>query len=309
MVNGEEHIVVSASHYSPLALGRLQGLGVGIGRLGRGRNARLRLTLSQGDAFFHPAVVPAIGLAPILRGLSAEPGYRNDAQFDDSLRSVLFEYPAPTAPDPARCFAQETTSGCFQGVTDLGAIDIQRERDHGMPTYNELRRALGLAPQTSFTQVTGERTASFPASLASADPINDPHILDVLSLRDVFGRPLKPGSGQRAVFERQRTTLAARLEAIYGTVGRLDAFVGMLAEPHVPHTEFGSVQLALWRRQFTALRDGDRFFYARDAVLAQIQRRYGITYRHTLGQLISLDAGVPSASLPRDVFFAPLPRR
>ena len=34
-----------------------------------------------------------------------------------------------------------------------------------------------------------------------------------------------------------------------------------------PGTEFGPVQLALWRRQFTALRDGDRFFYGRDPVL------------------------------------------
>jgi hypothetical protein len=33
----------------------------------------------------------------------------------------------------------------------------------------------------------------------------------------------------------------------------------------------------------------------------------GITYRHTLGQLISMDAGVPASQLPRNVFFAPHP--
>ena len=91
--------------------------------------------------------------------------------------------------------------------------------------------------------------------------------------------------------ETQRSTLAARLKAIYGTVGNLDAFVGMMSEPHVPGSEFGQVQLALWRRQFTALRDGDRFFYAHDPVLTQIRRRYGITYRHTLGQLIAHGCG------------------
>jgi peroxidase len=69
-------------------------------------------------------------------------------------------------------------------------------------------------------------------------------------------------------------------------------------------------RLRPWRRTILgALRDGDRFFYARDPVLAQIRRRFGITYRHTLGQLIALDAGVPLRSLPRNVFFAPHPQR
>jgi Animal haem peroxidase len=306
MVNGEEHIVVAPSSYSARRLARLRALGIAV-QPGWGPHRRLRLTLSQDAAFFDPAVLPAIGLGPILRGLAEEPSYRNDAQIDDSLRSVLFELPGPGVHNPAQCLADESTPDCFSGITDLGAFDMQRERDHGMPTYDQLRQALGLSRQTSFTQVTGERTDRFPASLDSSDPINDPHILDVVALRDVFGRLIAPGSSARAVSEVQRTTLAARLKAIYGSVSKLDAFVGMLSEPHVAGTELGPVQLTLWRLQFTALRDGDRFFYARDAVLRQIHRRFGITYRHTLAQLISLDAGVPVGSLPRNVFFAPRP--
>jgi hypothetical protein len=306
MVNGEEHIVVPPATYTAAQLRRLQGLGIGV-QSGWGARRELRLSLSQDAAFFHPAVVPAIGLGPILRGLSQEPGYRNDAQLDDSLRSVLFEFPGPGVKNPADCLVSETTPGCFTGITDLGAFDLQRERDHGMPTYNVLRRALGLAPQTSFTEVTGERTDRFPPGLHSADPIDDPHILDVLELRDVFGHVIAPGSPARAVSEVQRTTLAARLKAIYGSVSKLDAFVGMLSEPHVAGSELGPVQLTLWRRQFTALRDGDRFFYARDPVLREISRRFHISYRHTLTQLITLDTGVPRASLPRNVFFAPRP--
>ncbi len=307
MVNGELDMVVPASRYGPAALARLEAMGVQVGP--QPATGRLRLTLSQDVAFFNPAVLPAIGLAPMLRGLAEEPSYANDAQLDDSLRSVLFEYPGPSVKDPEACFEDPSTPGCYRGVTDLGAIDLQRERDHGMPTYNQLRRALGLAPQTTFTQVTGERTDRFPADLGSPDPIDDPHILDALQRRDVLGRPIAPGSSARAVSEVQRTTLAARLKAIYGSVGRLDAFVGMLAEPHVRGSELGPLQLALWRRQFDSLRDGDRFFYGNDPVLARIQRRFGITYRHTLGQLITLDAGVPARNLPRDVFFAPLPPR
>ena len=45
----------------------------------------------------------------------------------------------------------------------------------------------------------------------------------------------------------------------------------------MPGTEFGELQLAIWKRQFEALRDGDRFFYPNDPALPAIQRRYGIT--------------------------------
>jgi hypothetical protein len=301
MVNGEEHMLVSAARFGPARLAGLRQLGITALRSG----PVVALTLPQAAAFFDPQVVRALGLGPILTGLAEEPGYRNDVQIDESLRSVLFEYPAPGARDPNACLSQETAPGCFTGVTDLGAIDLQRERDHGMPTYDELRRALGLSSQTSFTQVTGERTDQLPPGLT----IDDPHILDITSLHDFFGRSLALDSTVRAVAETQRSTLAARLKAIYGSVANLDAFVGMMAEPHVPGSEFGALQLALWRRQFAALRDGDRFFYARDPVLGQIWRRYRISYRHTLGQLISLDAGVPAGQLPRDVFFAPRPPR
>ncbi len=301
MVNGEEHMLVPSARFGRARLARLASLGISAIRTG----PVVALTLPQAAAFFHPAVLPAVGLGPILTGLAGEPGYRNDAQIDDSLRSVLFEYPGPGQAIPGRCLAQESLPGCFTGVTDLGAIDLQRERDHGMPTYNQLRRAVGLAPQTSFDQVTGERTDRLPAGRT----LNDPNILDVTSLRDFFGRRLALDSTVRAVSETQRSTSAARLKAIYGTVDNLDAFVGMMSETQVPGTEFGSLQLALWRRQFTALRDGDRFFYARDPVLTQIKRRFGITYRRTLGQLIALDAGVSLRSLPHDVFFAAHPQR
>ena len=75
-------------------------------------------------------------------------------------------------------------------------------------------------------------------------------------------------------------------------MNKVDAFVGMVSDKHVPGTEFGPLQLAMWTKQFTALRDGDRFFYANDPVLDQIRRAYGIDYRVTLSQLLKLDAGV-----------------
>jgi hypothetical protein len=224
----------------------------------------------------------------MLAGLADEPGYKNDEQFDDSLRSVLFQIP-----------------GQGQAVVDLGAIDIQRSRDAGIPTYNQLRQALGLPPRTSFTQVTGERTDQLPVG----QTIDSPSILSFTSLRDLSGRPVADPDVTRAVYGIRATTLAARLKAIYGSVDNLDAFVGAVAEAHVRGTEFGELQLAMMRRQFQALRDGDRFFYQADPALDWIARHFGISCRHTLAQLIALNSDVSPWSIPTNAFVAPPPYR
>lgn len=48
----------------------------------------------------------------------------------------------------------------------------------------------------------------------------------------------------------------------------------------------------MWAKQFEAVRDGDRFFYRTDPVLRLIEHAYGISYRHTLAELIQLNTGV-----------------
>jgi hypothetical protein len=189
------------------------------------------------------------------------------------------------------CGAPVVNPSCFAGVSDLAAIDIARGRDHGIPSYNDLRRAYGLAPKTSFTAVTGEATQRLPAKLT----INDPAILDFIELRDANGNIIVPGSAQaqdEAITGIRRTTLAARLKAIYGNVDRLDAFVGMVSEKHVQGTEFGELQLAIWKKQFQALRDGDRFFYQNDPALRLIDAAFGIDPRHTIAEIVKLNTGV-----------------
>ena len=66
----------------------------------------------------------------------------------------------------------------------------------------------------------------------------------------------------------------------------------MVSERHIRGTEFGELQLAMWAKQFEAVRDGDRFFYRGDPVLRLIEHAYGISYRHTLAELIQLNTGV-----------------
>jgi Animal haem peroxidase len=256
-------------------------------------------------AFGNPDLLEQIGEGPILESLG-ERQYKNDEQIDNALRSVLFQVPRPSAQDPGSCGAPVIRPSCFTGVADLGADDIQRGRDHGMPFYNDLRRSYGLAPVRSFTEITGEATDRFPRDpkIDPSDPIDDPNILDFVQLRDGQGSVIPLGSDEAeegAVVGIRRSTLAARLRAIYGSVDRIDAFVGMVSEKHVAGTEFGPLQLAIWKKQFEALRDGDRFFYLNDPLLETVGQAYGITYRHTLAELVDLDAGV---TVPPDVFKA-----
>ncbi|HEY6889264.1 MAG TPA: peroxidase family protein, partial [Solirubrobacter sp.] len=216
---------------------------------------------------------------------------------DNQLRSVLFQVPF----SPGACLDGPPLPDCFDGVVDLGAIDVERGRDHGIPPYNDLRRAYGLAPRTSFTAITGEATDRFPAGTG----IDDPGSLDWLSLRDITGAEIAlddPRAQTGAVAGTRRSTLAARLRALFGSPDALDAFTGMLSERHVPGTEFGELQLAIFKRQFEALRDGDRFFYRNDPVLAGIERDYGISAHRTLGQLIADNTGLSTRA---DVFKLP----
>ncbi|HYU59549.1 MAG TPA: peroxidase family protein, partial [Solirubrobacterales bacterium] len=305
MIHGEFELTGDASEYTPSDLASLEQMGVGVEQSG----SEIEFEVPLNVAFFNPDLVPDLGLDSILAGLSSEAQYNNDEQIDNALRSVLFQVPGPNAPDPAACFEDPSAAGCYQGVVDLGAIDVQRGRDHGIPSYNRLRRAFGLRPARTFKEITGEPTDRFPSDPEiGGNPMYDPDILDFTALFDAAGSPIPFGSEEAeedAIVGIRRTTLAARLRAIYGSPNKVDPFVGMVAEPHVRGTEFGQLQLAMWKQQFEALRDGDRFFYAGDPALDQIAHRYGITYRHRLSELIALNTDIPAVALPQNVFLAP----
>lgn len=55
--------------------------------------------------------------------------------------------------------------------------------------------------------------------------------------------------------------LAASLQATYGNVDEIDAWVGGLAEDHVPGAVVGPLFRAIIANQFRCIRDGDRFWY------------------------------------------------
>jgi hypothetical protein len=306
MIHGEIEADAEAADYSQATLDALEAQGV---EIEPGEAAgEIVFVVPLGVAFFNPQVVELIGLDNLLKGIGGEREYRNDEMIDNQLRSVLFQVPVSGNPE---CLDGPTLPECFNGVLDLGAIDIERGRDHGMPTYNQLRAAVGLPAKTSFTAITGEATENFPLDpeLTRGNEINDPDSLDFVLLKDRNGVVLEPGSDEAAeetVTAVRRTTTAARLKAIYGNVNNLDAFTGMVAEKHIAGTEFGELQRALWTKQFTALRDGDRFFFGNDPTLTNIRIVYGIDFRKDLGDVIALNTGNKRADLEDNVFLAPL---
>ena len=151
--------------------------------------------LALRDAFFRPdKLMTEGGVDPILRGLASNVSQEIDTRLIDDVRNFLFGPPG---------------SGGF----DLGSLNIQRGRDHGLPSYNEAREAYGLDPVTSFSEITSD------------------------------------------------TEIADALEDVYGTVDKVDVFVGGLAEDHVPGAVVGALFHAVLVDQFTRIRDGDRFWY------------------------------------------------
>ncbi|UCE02132.1 MAG: hypothetical protein JSW67_12890 [Candidatus Latescibacterota bacterium] len=94
--------------------------------------------LPLAQSFFAPEKIhSAGGIEPILRGLATQRAQEIDAFIVDGLRNFLFGEPGA-------------------GGFDLAALNIQRGRDHGMKRYNDCRRALGLAPCTSFADVSSD---------------------------------------------------------------------------------------------------------------------------------------------------------
>jgi hypothetical protein len=298
-LHGELETETNLSRYSQATLNALEAQGVEIAI--DGDDVELAVPLNV--AFFNPELLKMIQLGPVLTGLGSEPQYKNEELIDNQLRSVLFQVPVDNNPE---CLDGPTLPACFRGVVDLGAIDVQRGRDHGMPTYNQMRNAFGLSSKTSFTSITGESTESFPIDplLTRGNEINDPNSLDIVALFDVNGNPttVEADNATRIV---RRTTLAARLKAVYGSVSNLDAFTGMVAERHVTGSELGELQLAIWRDQFRALRDGDRFFYLNDPLQTFIRQNFGVDYRRTLAQVIAANTDVPLSELPSNVFRVP----
>ena len=89
-------------------------------------------------AFFLPQNLSASGeLDYFLKGLAMDQQQEVDMHLVDDVRNFLFGEPIP-------------------GGFDLATLNIQRGRDHGLPGYNDLRAAFGLAKVSSFAEISSD---------------------------------------------------------------------------------------------------------------------------------------------------------
>ncbi len=186
------------------------------------------------NAFFAPYRLSTEGgIEPILRGLAQQVCQEVDHFIIDDVRNFLFGAPG---------------SGGF----DLAALNIQRGRDHGLPSYNAVREAFGLDRKTSFAQI-------------SAD-----------------------------------TTTQEALASVYASVDDIDLWVGGLAEDTVPGALVGELIRTVLAEQFSALRDGDRFYFEN-----QMDRRTADQIKNTrLSDIIRRNTPIGN-ELQNNVFLVP----
>ncbi len=91
------------------------------------------------DAFFNAPTLLQTGadIEPFLRGLAIQRHQAVDEKVIDDVRNFLFGPPGA-------------------GGLDLASLNIQRGRDHGLPSYNDMREAMGLARATTFADITSD---------------------------------------------------------------------------------------------------------------------------------------------------------
>lgn len=108
------------------------------------------------NAFFAPyRLASEGGLEPMLRGLATQVCQDIDPLVIDDVRNFLFGEPG-------------------QGGFDLVSLNIQRGRDHGLPSYNDARSALGLTPAATFADISSdpEMQQRLAAAYGSVDQVD-----------------------------------------------------------------------------------------------------------------------------------------
>ena len=118
-------------------------------------------TIEAGDVslrngFFAPQrIIDEGGIDPFLRGLASQVSQKVDNYIIDDVRNFLFGPPG---------------SGGF----DLASLNIQRGRDHGLASYNDVREAYGLGRASSFSDVTSDlvKQVALASVYATVDEID-----------------------------------------------------------------------------------------------------------------------------------------
>lgn len=180
------------------------------GDLALGPNASSSVPLR--DVFFVPSYLQQNGCDNLLIGSTKQVCQEIDGILVEDLRSFLFGPPTATL------------------MHDLASLNIQRGRDHGIGTYNDLRQAYGLSRITDFASLptSSANQIKFEALYDSVDDI-DPWAMGISethlpnsSLGPLFFRIIKTQfdalkNGDRFWFENDPALSSSEIATIKNT--------------------------------------------------------------------------------------------
>lgn len=188
-------------------------------------------------------IITSNGIEEFVRGALMSRAQKIDLQVHDILRNFLFS----------------NVQG-EEGL-DLIALNLQRGRDHALPSYNRIRQQFGLGRVRRFSQITRNRN------------------------------------------------VASALQTAYGSVNKIEAWIGMMAEDHAPRSSMGPTLIAVWQREFARFRDGDQFYYEREGLFSRELRnkiprvRELFTNADTFRGIVLRNTNIRAAELKRRMFF------
>ena len=107
--------------------------------------------LTLAESFFQPQHITDAGVDPILRGLCIGRAQELDEWVIADVRDFLFGPPGA-------------------GGLDLASLNIQRGRDHGLPSFAQMRAALKLRPVKRFQDVNPNRQVAAELDAAYDSP-------------------------------------------------------------------------------------------------------------------------------------------
>jgi hypothetical protein len=187
---------------------------------------------------------------------------------------------------------------------DVAALDLIRDRERGVPRFNEFRRQIGLRQLTSFDDFIDRRENVTPDEVAEQKDL-------VKTLREVYGQHRCDASKEITTAQREKDgspindCLGKEHGSIVDNIEDVDVVVGFLAEPTRPHgfaiseTQFQIFIVNASRRLFS-----DRFFTS--SFRPEFYTQFGLDWVMKNGPTTGLEPGAPNGHESQEV--APLKR-
>lgn len=140
----------------------------------RGPKNAVLPSLTMDEMFFRTVEIMENGIEPFLRGAMGQLAQEVDEMVVPALRNFLF-----TGIPQEKGF-------------DLIALNLQRSRDHALPTYNEIRQLFGRKPARLFRHITSNLALQNKLQTAYGSPDRVEAWIGLVSEDHVFGSSLGP---------------------------------------------------------------------------------------------------------------------